>query len=155
MIQYDTRVIFNILFPNDADAIVCRCCHTIVIAGLPVDTKILESVKPIVTILKIPPNGIHWTTWTSMWLGVSTIFCCTLTVIIWVSMNTILLCTNMLLLWATCTQWKKNLFCWWQINLWCKLFHRLHRTPNYRWLGEMKISENLDIMYGQIFQNFS
>ena len=50
---------------------------------------------------------------------------------------------------------KKNLFCWWQIKLWCKLFHHLHKTPNYRWLGEMKISENLDIMYGQIFQNFS
>ena len=48
---------------------------------------------------------------------------------------------------------EKNLFFWWQINLWWRLFHHLHRIPNYRWLDEMKISENLGIMYGQNFQN--
>jgi hypothetical protein len=35
-----------------ADATVCSCCHTIVIARLPADTKVLEFVKPTVSILK-------------------------------------------------------------------------------------------------------
>jgi hypothetical protein len=32
---------------------------------------------------------------------------------------------------------------------------RATRTPDYRWLGQMKISENLGVMYGQNFKNFS